>query len=434
MKNHILNSRTRTNSLLLCAVSLCVCAAFAACSDSDDAPSALPQQETLLTLDGVSDYIELTNAEQTDWQITACPEWITPVKQQGSATDQIEVYVESNGRTPLRQGDITVRYANGRTHTTRTAQNNLNYMRRSYAAGWGFDVRTYSDSRGLRDQIFNIQRIKRDDADLYRNEPMRGSNITFYYGEDSSDLQKNISANLDLSGKFNTFSLGLQANFGMSAINNSKRIFSWIRGVYGEHVAYLNALDTYTAQSKDWFTADFKAMRKEVIDSKGSDETISRLVNNYGTHFVTKAELGGCYDYYYSSVYDSSKSGIDVQATLNFAYAKKFGFKASVDYSKDLSSMNQEVIEKFSVKGGNNVDITNKVYAGTVKQADTNAWVATLEEGTKWELIYFTLTPISELFPEDIEEKIESYMNRLYYSEVSVTRTVNGQHTTDKDK
>lgn len=395
---------------------------IASCSDTN-CEAVLPQQERLLTLDGASDYINLSNAEQTCWQIEDCPEWITPAAKQGTASDSIRLYVESNGRTPLRQGNITVRYANGQTHTTRATQNNLVYMRRSFATGWGFDVRTYSDSRGLRDQIFNIQRIQNDNKNMYCSTTSKSTDVNFYYGSDASDLQNDIQAKLDISGKAKTFSLDLNANFGMTAINNSKRIFSWIRGVYSVLTVYLNNPDRYSdILGRDWFTADFKAMRQEVIDSQGSDATISRLVNNYGTHYVEVAVLGGCYDYYYSSVYDNSDSKIDVEATLNFAYAKKFNFKGSADLSNDLSKMSNEVIEKFSVKGGDNVDLTNKVFAGTITQDDTNAWLETLNDDNKLELLDFTLSPISELFPDNIAEKIEDYMERLYYSEIPVTR------------
>ena len=409
-------------AVLCCAMATSM---FTACSDRYGETS-LTQQPEELSLDGASGYVDLSNAEHTDWKITACPEWMTPVAEQGTALDTIRFYVESNGRTPLREGEITVCYANGRTLSTRAEQTNSLYMRRSYATGWGFDVRTYSDSRGLRDQIFNVQRIVDTNKDMYRSQEVStGSYVNYTYGDDASDLQNDMQAKLDIDGKFTTFSLDLQANFGMKAINNSKRIFSWIRGIYGEREVYLNNFDPEDAQTYDWFTTDFRAMRREVIDSKGSDDVISRLINNYGTHFVEDATLGGCYDYYYSSVYDASESDLDVQATLNFAYSKKFSLKGSADYTDNLKKMSNEVIEKFSVKGGDNVDITNKVFAGTVTQADTDAWVKTLSEENKLELINFSLTSISELFPEEIADKIENYMARLYYGEVSVTRSTN---------
>lgn len=392
----------------------------------EDTGKEAATQPTVLTLDGGSDYVSLTKGEQADWKITNCPEWVTPVAMSGEATDTIRLYIESNRQLPLRQGNITVRYGNGKTHTTRAEQNDSQPaldMRRSYAAGWGFDVRTYNDSRGLRDQIFNIQRINQYDDDIYRSEISRATDTKFFYGDDASDMQNDMKGQLSIDGKFKVFSLDVQASFGMNAINNSKRIFSWIRDITGERVVYLNALDPGKAQEKELFTTDFKKLRQEIIKSQGSDATISRLVNNYGTHYITKAELGGCYDYYYSSVYTNSSNSLNVEATLKFAYNKKFNFNADAAYENSLKDLSNEVIEKFSVKGGDNIDITNKVYAGNISTTDTDNWKKSLREGKKWELLTFTLTPISVLFPNDIAEKIDNYMDRLYYSETPITRS-----------
>lgn len=406
-----------------------------ACSSEDELlqDGAALSQPQLITLDGGSDYIELAKGEQAAWQVVDCPDWMVPVAKQGSADEAIRIYVESNRRLPLRTGNITIRYANGKSYVTRADQNDTQPgidMRRSYAAGWGFDVRTYNDSRGLRDQIFNIQRLLNYDANIYRNDKAASTKIDFYYGDDVSNMQNDMSAKLNVDGKFGLFSLDLKANFGMSALNDSKRIFSWIRDVTCERMVYLNNLDAYDAQNPDpedpnvtLFTTDFARMRQEVIDSEGSDEMVRRLINNYGTHYVEKAELGGCYDYYYSSTYDNSENSIDVKATINFAYQKKFNFTGSANYENELKQMDQETIEKFSVKGGDNVDITSKVFAGTVTMADTDAWKESLATGQKWELIHFDLSPISDLFPDEIAEKIDNYLERLYYAEVPVTRT-----------
>lgn len=412
------------------AVTLCCALPFiiASCSNDDcDGQQTLGVLPEVITLDGSTNNIVLAKGEQCDWKITECPEWITPVAIRGTAADTIRLYVESNSHTPLRQGNITVDYANGNTYTTRAQQDNSkasNDLRRSYATGWGFDIRTYNDSRGLRDQIFNIQRLNNFNPNIYRRETSKSTHFEFYYGDDASDLQNNMKGKLSVEGKFKVFSLDLQASFGANAINNSKRIFSWIRDYTSECIVLFNNLDYSEVQDCDTlFTTDFRAMRKQVIEAGASDAAISRLINNYGTHFVERASLGGCYDYYYSSVYDNSSNTIDVEATLKFAYNKKFNFNASADYSNDLKEMNQETIEKFSIKGGNNVDITNKVFAGTIKQADTDAWKKSLADG-KWELISFSLKPISWLFPDDIAEKIDIYLDRLYYSEIPVTRVI----------
>lgn len=401
--------------------------AFAACSQDDEVGNAATAQPAVLTLGGGDDYIDLTTDAEADWQIVECPEWITPVNDSGTAADAIRLYVESNRRHPLRTGNISVRYANGETLTTRAEQDNTQPkadLRRSYATGWGFDIRTYNDSRGLRDQIFNIERILKNQKNAFvRSEPSTSNHIEFYYGDDASDLMNDMKGSLSIDGKFKVFSLDLQASFGSTAINNSKRIFSWIRDKSPEYVTYFNNVDFAAAQKKGWFTTDFAALRDSIIKSDGSDETISQLIDNYGTHFVTRAELGGCCDYYYSSVYDNSEKNLNVQATLTFAYQSKFKLNASADYSNDLKDMSQETIENFSVKGGNSVELTTKVYAGTVTSKDMEEWKLSIRDNGKLELLNFDKSPITLLFPRNIAKKITNYTDRLYYSDIPVTRT-----------
>lgn len=406
---------------------------FTSCSQDDDAANAddvATGQPAVLAIDGGENYIDLTTAADADWQIVDCPKWIVPVASSGLASDTIRIYVESNHRLPLRTGDIIVRYANGKTRTTRAEQDNTQSqpnLQRSFAVGWGFDVRTYNDSRGLRDQLFSIQRIMKDNDDALRRDERSASNrIDFFYGDDASDLEKNMKGSLTIDGKFKVFSLDLQANFGMSAINNSKRIFSWIRDHCTEYVTYFNNVDFKTAQKttnenpNGWFTTDFATLRKEIIDSDGSQESIEKLINNYGTHFVTVAEVGGCCDYYFSSVFDNSQSKIDVQAALTFSYQSKFKLTADATYANDLKQMSNETIERFSVKGGNSVDLTNKVFTGAAGEEAMSEWKHSIKN--KLELLNFKLRPITILFPTDIATKIRAYTDRLYYADNPVTR------------
>ena len=58
----------------------------------------------------------------------------------------------------------------------------------------------------------------------------------------------------------------------------------------------------------------------------------------------------------------------------------------------------------------------------------TDAWLASLREQNKLELISFKITPISALFPDDVAEKIDNYMERMYYKDINVTRSVDNMN------
>lgn len=413
--------------LLRVIIPLCGFFCVISCT-KQDSPVQADTVEKLLSINGGSNTYTVSNVEKTGWQITECPEWVTPVCMSGSASDDIQLYIESNARHALRTGNVTVTYTNGVTYTTRVDQSNEKpdfNLQRSYAVGWSFDVRTYMDSRGLKEQIFNTQKIYNADPDMYCIEPNSSSELNYYYGESGSDLSKDMSGKLDVEGKYNLFSLNLQASFGKSALDNSKRIFSWIRNVYTQQIVYLNQFDLEEAQEEGWFTADFTSERKRVIDSGGSDEAIRLLVEHYGTHIILQSLLGGCYDYYYSSVVEQHNDNLNIQAAIEFGFSSKFKLNADATYKDDFENLSNETIEKFSVKGGDAITLANAVESGTVTNEMTDAWLASLRDQNKLELISFKITSISALFPDNIADKIDNYMERMYYKDINVTRSVN---------
>jgi hypothetical protein len=82
------------------------------------------------------------------------------------------------------------------------------------------------------------------------------------------------------------------------------------------------------------------------------------------------------------------------------------------------------MIERFTVKGGNAIDITNKVINKTMEKTDLEKWLESLQgDEAKLELVNFEIKSISLLFPPKISTLIDNYIARvLYYGNVNVTR------------
>ena len=414
----------------LAPVVLAGCLVLSACNDDGEELKAVTGQvpgmpENLLDVNGNCDTYALSGGESASWTIEDAPVWVTPVKKSGLASDTVKFYLESNSRAP-REGTVDIRYADGRkrTVTVRQSTEQTFSIQRTYAVGWSFDVRTYMDFRGLRGQVFNTQKLNAYDPYLYAVEPSTGTHIDYYFGESGSQLSDDMNAQLGIDGKFSAFSMDVQASFGKTALNDSKRIFSKIRSVYLERIVYLNNLDLLDAQEADLFTADFAAERQKVIDSGGTDETIRTLISHYGTHLVLLAELGGFYDYYFSSKVDNTTDNLNIQAAINVGFCDKFGLNADANYRDDFNQLNDERIEQFSVKGGDAVMLATAVASGTIDNTITDQWLKTLTEEEKYELLSFQLAPISDLFPDDIKAKIDNYTDRMYYYEIPVTRTL----------
>ena len=408
-----------------------------ACDNQDELTAAGASDNSVLAVNGDCDIYTLQNSENADWTITSCPDWVTPVQESGTNGNQIQLYVESNTRTPLRKGSVTIKYANGVTRSTRVEQTNETSdfsLQRSYAAGWSFDIRTYNDIRGVRQQIFNTQKLKKSDNAGFFIEPYEAISDQIYYGEDMSSLQSNIAANLNLDIKYNAFSLNLEGSFGRNTLSNSKRVFSWVRHLQSVKEVSINVDAQDAAAGDGMFTAEFAAMRQEVIDAEGSDESIARLIEIYGTHYVGSAILGGCFDYYYSTILTNKVEQDTIEGAVTAGFEKKFKIDISGDasYENANSIETSETIERFEIKGGDAVSLARAVEDGSIGEEAIEAWKATIEDSSdaegnvipgKTELISFGLLPIQKLFPSNVKSKITDYLNRMYYRELPLTRS-----------
>lgn len=186
--------------------------------------------------------------------------------------------------------------------------------------------------------------------------------------------------------------------------------------------------DIKDAVDRNCLTQAFKENRQYVIDnlnSENSDAVIRQFIDHYGTHFIRVAYLGGFLDYFYSCTTSCIDEYMDIDVVLAAGDKAKFGISGSVDVKiKDqFESMSEEKIEKFSVKGGNAVELANKVAAGKSGPADIKKWHTEMVKNKQYELLSFKLEPISVLFSLPHRREIENYMRRMYYSDISITRS-----------
>ena len=407
-------------------------ALMAGCSTQDETLSIQDAEASnLLMFEGNCNYYTVDKSVQADWQIVDCPAWITPVATEGTAADEIKIYVEElRLSTPQRRGNITVKYANGTTQTmdaqqtsTRAEGKKVIYQR-SYATGWSFDVRTYSDSRGIREQVFNLQKIIAKNPSMYDVREAPAEDYDLFYGEDATTLQTDINGKMNIDGKYNSFSGELTGNFGMNTLSDSRRIFSWARQRIARKAVSILETDAYELQEKDWFTQDFAQERLKLIEAqeKGEDLKlmIEQLLGHYGTHVILASVLGGTYDYYYSSVSTKEVDNMDIEGAIKFGFDEKFQISGDAKYKDAFEHLGSEVIEKFYVKGGDAISLARSVQLKVAGDA-VKEWKESLTED-KYELIEYRLTPIEAFFPDEVSEAITNYLEDLYYNQMPLTR------------
>ena len=181
--------------------------ATSACNEIDSPNGDAAPNSQELNIDGNCEIYSLNNHEGTSWSIVSDVEWIVPVKSSGEVSDNIEIYVESNS-SGNRTGAITIEYSNGVTKSTTVQQNTSqphSSLQKSYAVGWGIDITTYMDSRGLKDQIFNTQRVINANPQYLLNTRSTIQDILVFYGDSYATLNEDINASLSTDIKVSAF-------------------------------------------------------------------------------------------------------------------------------------------------------------------------------------------------------------------------------------
>lgn len=426
---------TKRKTRVLLALKLISCfTLFISCAD-DPSPSPSPVCPQTLTIDGACRSYKLNPNHIGKWSVISSPAWALPVNRTGLSNDKIEIYVENNSRQ-TRNGIIEIKYDDGTVQNVPIRQSTdegIPSIQRRFAVGWGVDVRTYNDQRGMRNQIFNYLKIKmyekNQDRSIYQNQVNTNTRLEIAEGNDVSSVGKEMAIEAGIDGKFNAFQLELRGAYGTKASMQEKRYFIHMRQHYLQRDISLNNIDLNDVQNvhldgftPSLFTVDFAFERQKVINANASDESISELFDMYGTHIIMKAELGGCYDYYYSVKTTDDMDETKANGIIKGNFAQKFKLNGSGTYNNELDNAKYEKIEKFQVKGGNSLELATAIAGGHAEEALFTKWKGLLQDINNCDLLSYQAIPIYSLFPSNIANKILAYSNRLYYSEFPLTR------------
>lgn len=268
---------------LILTLSVAACVPLTSCDDTDCEKESLSEAVEIMTVDGGSDYYTISTASGGSWEITSIPEWITPVESSGDPSDEIRVYVENNGGGVARSGEIAISYGNGSKKCVRLSQSSRTerfHLERAQGIGWGVDVTSYMDSRGLTDQIFNTEKVRAFDPDAIAYDVNRRGADLLFQGEGMAEMKKDMEVKMNLNVKVNAFDGALSGAFDKSSMTSSKRYFAWQRALCQKKTVSL-ILDYYDAQENNLFTHDFAKARQRVIDAGATDRSIRELIEHY---------------------------------------------------------------------------------------------------------------------------------------------------------
>lgn len=286
------------------------------------------QEETAKPILQTASSLQYNAACQTDtlrfitsgaWTADCDAGWITLTDTEGEGNGTVELYIQQNDDEAPRQGTVRIHTAGGDLTVPVSQEyspNNGNILvnlPKTFGLGWGYDASIdYADEAGIRGQIFDAGKLKKD----YGNEAFVMENSTsthmFYEKAESSEtLQQKIGGHISAEVDIKIASAKITGEFSQQITEQKDRLYVWCRDIRTVKLAYLgNCVDLYDGEMLKMCTTD--SFRKSVNKDNAQD-----IVRKFGTHLITSSTLGGKLDYYFT-VSQAVKTTVEkLVATIN---------------------------------------------------------------------------------------------------------------------
>lgn len=231
---------------------------------------------------------------------------------------------------------------------------------KKYAVGYGYNtLNEYASPNSVTKQIVRWKEMDAEDLIQFNASSARFYERTVV-GSSREDLAQNLSVAVNFRGKYCGFKGEVATSFSSSATNNE---FNEYAISYIEYKVTDISIVTDTEDIREnWMTdAARKAIEGETEAYRGT-EGVKKLLIDYGTHLITKADLGGRLKYNLTVDVSKVTGYYDITAYLKASYSNAFvNSEASVDAEMKSSYANNKshTTLSFTAIGGDSGPLTD---------------------------------------------------------------------------
>ncbi len=417
------------------------------CHDKDQYPDITPINMSL-DLNYYSDFYDLTIPNGLAWEITSCPEWISPEQMFGESGTDISIYVCSNIDDISRTGELeiscsdktTIIYSLTQKSKTEHDENSIIFsekkLQRTYGVGFGVNVfldgkqSKYHLCSGVVDPTKLIKAlgdIDINESDAFYHENQYYSRTESHIGNSISDISTSLSVgagiDLDISG----FKASVEGKFTQNESTHEEYAYALrqIQHIVGSRYLRAGMLRTFAREGVDVFEYDMTRLMNRIKDNPGDKSNIKLLIDTYGTHVIVHGLLGGELELALEMRSSEKISETDIHAALNLS-AEVINASGSVDMDEKETEISQNTKISFRSYGGTNIftfapgSSFEQVLAQTMKAELLNGWVAKIKEGSSLALVDINTCPIYDLMPTDeARNAVREYIVNDYQKQVN---------------
>lgn len=357
-----------------------------------------------------------------EWRIESDRRFLRPVNKEGNGSATVTISVQNNQSNERKIGRLKVIFPNHEDLNKiivveQKCKNDYNAIgaeiidtsNKIYAVGYSYDcIGEYASPNSVKLEVLDTKSLI-DDGILAVSAVEASLVSNSVTGSSVSEISNKLAVQASVKGGFGFFKAEASSAFNMSNFNNSSYEFA---STYFDLDVRKASLSKGIETLKDDYMTDdawndingvpvtnSRGIKKVAYPSTA--DGFKALVEQYGTHVVVNAGLGGRVRY--SMEVDISKitSAYDIQAFAKASYSGIVSASASVDekYQNSYEENKKNITFKLSVLGG---DETLAKTLGTMDgftNSNMNAWINSVTKDNM-ALVSFnenSLVPIYEL-------------------------------------
>ena len=302
----------------------------------------------------------------------------------------------------------------------------------AYAVGYGYNLISEPGVKSVsRCPIIALEKLKEAGNGFGRQlNGVSSSSYSETYAENTID---EIITKMSIESKVSGSKCGFSAEVGGSFTSSQKKSKNhfFVMGTHDISVRNVVLVGPSTAQLKDFMTDNAKA---DIEGSNGlypsTQEGFKKLIENYGTHLILQAELGGRLRYATTVDKTLASNTTEAKAYANASYKNAIvsgEVKASAEQQKKYEKNESKVITNVTTLGGDFAIASQIDGQGNDNDTKINDWKKSLSEFKNLMMVGINnkLVPIYELIEDpdraaDLKEYIETGLvadaEEIYYT------------------
>lgn len=347
---------------------------FISCSDNEDiwVIPEFPQNTDVSMLDMWAHEVSFQVQSNGDWEIESQGDWFYLFPTSGSGNATVQICVLENDTKSRQTGRVTlisttdpsavqtfeIGQKSVEDYGLTTIDDELPSIKK-YAVGYGYNTLSeYASPNSVTKQIVRWYEMKADKLIQFNASSARFYERTVT-GSSLENLAENLSEAVSFGGKYCGFKGEVGATFN-SGVTNSE--FNEYAISYIEYkVTDISIVTDIDDVRENWMTVAAKKAIDGETDTYRGTEGVKTLLREYGTHLITKADLGGRLKYNLTVDVSKVTGYYDITAYLKASYSNAYvNSEASMDAEIKSSYANNKTQTSlsFTAIGGDSAPLT----------------------------------------------------------------------------